>query len=215
MRFEKRLPRRFPSAHRGRFDAVFPQNVSDTRVRQLQAKILQRALNAVIAPRRILLRHLHYQSGNLVRNSRGGQPACAARCNPTFCATSSRCHRKSVSGVTIVSSSRNARRPNAFAFTASLRRCALFTQHPPFAQLLSENPVLGLQVFDDPLLLAVEACRKKQCRNVPRLEYEVQHDANPLVRKEHDRKLRHRIKKLQSWNTQACIPRPTERPTCP
>ena len=89
---------------------------------QLVTEVRHCSLNPRVAPGPILTGHAHHQRGQFFACA--GPTRTASFKKVHFRATSSRCQRSSVSGVTIVPSSRSAMRPNALAFSASWRRSA-------------------------------------------------------------------------------------------
>ena len=58
MGLEKCLPGGLALSLGRRLNPMLPENVSDRRIAQGDAKILQRALNMVVSPGGVLLRHL-------------------------------------------------------------------------------------------------------------------------------------------------------------
>ena len=117
------------------------------------ADVLQRALDPRVAPRRVLLRHPHDQAGGSRQDAAPTGP-CSAYVH--FRAISWRCHRSSVSGVTIVAISRNAARPTRYARTASRRRSSSRKRSRCFPKLAPQEPVLLDQVGDRLPLPAVQ-----------------------------------------------------------
>ena len=67
-------------------------------------------------------------------------------------AISRRYHRSNVPGVTSVPIPKSPLRPIALALAARRRRLSIGEAQAPFAELLTEHPVLRLQVLDDVLL---------------------------------------------------------------
>ena len=75
--------------------------------------------------------------------------------NVHLLAMSCRCHRRIVSGVTIVATCRKTRRPSWRPFAARRRRWSSVPEAAP-RQLRLEDAVLLHQVFDDVLLVAID-----------------------------------------------------------
>ena len=65
---------------RSRFDAVVSENVSDGRIRNVQAEVGQGSLDAVVAPCGILPGHTENELGHLVRAPLAGQARCLYCC---------------------------------------------------------------------------------------------------------------------------------------
>src|SRR5262245_22949468 len=65
MCFQQGLPRDLRLAQWGGLEAAAAEDVADRRRRNDVADVLERAPNAVVAPARVLLRHLHYQRGQI------------------------------------------------------------------------------------------------------------------------------------------------------
>ena len=82
-------------------------------------KILQRPADPGIAPRRVLLGHPHHQPPNLRDHTRTTGPALRVR---PFAGDHCRCHRRMVSGVTIVATWPNSRRPSRCPHLANRHR---------------------------------------------------------------------------------------------
>ena len=120
-RWPMRLQERAPH-HRAlttRRDASRAQNSRDRSAADSMAKVLQGALNARVAPRRILRRHPDNQCSKVrLQARRAASPARHVHLR----ATSWRCQRKIVSGVTSVATSASTRRPSRCPSSARRRR---------------------------------------------------------------------------------------------
>src|SRR5439155_9240013 len=113
---------------------------------QLVTEVRHCSLNPRVAPGPILTGHAHHQRGQFF--------ACAG---PTrtpsfkkvhFRATSSRCQRSSVSGVTIVQSSCSAMRPSALAFCGKLAALGVSKDDAPSTEAFAKHAILGFEVID-------------------------------------------------------------------
>ena len=117
MRSQKRLPRR--RARRCGWHTVGLQDARDRRSPDLVPEILEGTLNARVAPRRIVPGHA---STSCRISAKTPERLLRLLGYVHLRATSCRCQRSSVSGVTIVATSRKACRPSLWARMASRRR---------------------------------------------------------------------------------------------
>jgi hypothetical protein len=117
---EETLPRRLTFPIRRRFDAVCFQDIAGRPVGYGMSRICRGALGAVIAPACILVCHSQDELNDLLG---GGRPEDFRCLLQSQClATSSRCQRRMVSGVTMVASSSSSLRPRILPLMASRRR---------------------------------------------------------------------------------------------
>jgi hypothetical protein len=116
------------------------QNPRDRRSPDLVANVLERTLNAGVAPRRIVLGHAQGELPDLGQNTTTA--GFLLRIRPLARATSCRCQRNTVSGVTIVARSRNAARPSLWATHGESPPVIVSKRRPPSTELLPEEAIL-------------------------------------------------------------------------
>ena len=113
VRPQKCAPRRRP-ARRRRQPVVF-QYLGDRASRDAVIEVPQRALDATVAPRWILRGHPQNERRDLLHDPRTARPLPLERPLPG-------CHRRIVSGVTMVATRLRTRRPSRWPFAARRRR---------------------------------------------------------------------------------------------
>lgn len=121
VRLDKSRPRRLALSLGRWLDAVGLENVADRRVGNLMAQVSQGALNAIVTPTRVFLRHPQHELVNLFIDLRPSWRFAFVGVIP-FLGDQLACQRRMVSGVTIVATCSRALRPSALPFTASIRR---------------------------------------------------------------------------------------------
>ena len=121
MRLDERLPSCLALPIWSWFDPMLFENVADGSIGNVIANVRQRALDPVVSPVQVFLGEAKDQIDDDLPDSWPADALALVAMIP-FLATSVRCHRKIVSGVTMVVSSINAFLPRDLPLTAKSRR---------------------------------------------------------------------------------------------
>ncbi len=172
MRLQECLPRSCAFVIRCRFNTVGSENVADRGVADVVADVGQRTLDSVVTPGPIFLGELQGQINNhladswstyLLLLSIGVVPLL---CDKLSMPTQNRIRRKQGA------ESFKLLAAEDFPFDGQSSALVVTEQDAFLAELLFENCVLGSQILDHFLLLAIDPSGKDQDKQLPRLQNE-------------------------------------------
>ena len=161
---------------RSRFDAVVSENVSDCRIRNVQAEVGQGSLDTVVAPCGILPGHAENELGHLVRHPWPARRVASTAVVP-FLGDEPTVPTQNRVGSDDGSQFGHGLATQCLALDRQHPSVLISEQNPLAAHLLHEGLDLSVLEFDDVLLPAVDPTGENEKKQLPGLEDESHPDS--------------------------------------